>query len=795
MAQNPQRPASNLGYLPAPQPNYGRFTASGTALGRGFNAAGYRRFEDIPEEINLLGRAPSIVLPTLQDNEKKFFELVHTGDVDAVKEFLEDNAGFNINCVNFQGVSALHIAVKINSEYMVEFLLSQPNIEIGDCILHAVRDNRLKILEMLLEKQQAIAPGLEFVGVTHSSDFPDYVTPMILAAQCGHYEIIELLIKRGHMITKPHHPSCRCGECRSRLENEDLLHAETLRLHLYRAVSNPAYICHSSSDPILVAFFLSKELNECANIIPEFRAAYKELAAAISTFAVDLIACCRSTEETELILKQQAGLETANNFTFPRLVLAMDCKQKEFIAHPNTQQIVEAEWHGDWHEWVLKPILFKIIYSLTRLIMLPFITLMCVLMPNHTLVKHSKIPLNKLMVHNVMYVVFLILILLQSNVDKTGQKRAPPDSGLEPIIMLFVAGYVWGYLRICAIKGPARHFRGLWSWNDLIMYVLFLLTFLFWVASYMDAKHNDQMDLERKYWHQLDPILISEGAFAIATIMAYFRLLYLCRLNYYLGPLQIALGKMGNDMAQFLSIFTIIIIAFTAGLCRFYQYYDGMVQTDAASGIKTQQVSSFVDFKSTLKTFFWAIFCMSAVESANVVIENLPGEKENTTIINKHDFTETVGYIAFALFEVLTVIMILNMLVATMCNTFQKVIDNVDIEWTFGKTDLYLEYMVQTTLPPPLNLIPTAEGISTMMEWLQLGRDAAGKTAQCSVTHCCYITNPEDEQISKDFPVLMSQLIQRYFREKDSNEEKQANLESIRDELAEIKEMLKDVLK
>lgn len=791
MAQNPQRPPS-MGYLVPPQRQYGRFS-SATGLGERFGGPGYRRFDDMAEETSL-GRIPSVILPTLQFNEKRFFELVHSGDVRAVEDFLADNPDFNINCVNFQGVSGLHIAVKINSEAMVEFLLTQKDIDIGDCVLHAVRDNKSKILEMLLEKQNAIAPGLEYVGVTHSSDFPDHVTPLILAAQCGHYEIIEMLINRGHIITKPHNPSCRCGDCRSRLENDDVLHAETLRLNLYRAISNPAYICHSSNDPILTAFHLCKELKECADLIPEFRAAYRELAAEISTFAVELIACCRSTEETELILKQQAGIETASHFTFPRLVLAMDCKQKEFVAHPNTQQILEAEWHGDWHEWVLKPVIFKMLYSLTRIILLPLLTLMCVIMPKHSMVKHSRIPLNKLMVHNVMYVAFLIIIFMQSNIDKTGQKRAPPESGLEPIIMIFVLGYIWGYFRICAIRGPARHFRGLWSWHDLIMYILFLLTFLFWAASYMDVKNNDQMDLERKYWHQLDPILISEGTFAIATIMAFFRLMYLCRLNYYLGPLQIGLGKMGADMAQFISIFAIIIISFTAGLCRFYQYYDGMVQTDTASGMKTQQVSSFVDFKSTLKTFFWAIFCMSSVESADVVIENLPGDSDNSTIINKHDFTATVGYIAFALFEVLIVIMILNMLVATMCNTFQRVIDNVDIEWTFGKTDVYLEYMVQTTLPPPLNLIPTADGISSMMEWLQLGKDPTGKSALCSMTHCCYISTPEDEQVSKDFPVLMSQLVQRYFREKDSGEGS-ADMDAIKQDLSEIKELLKEALK
>lgn len=84
------------------------------------------------------------------------------------------------------------------------------------------------------------------------------------------------------------------------------------------------------------------------------------------------------------------------------------------------------------------------------------------------------------------------------------------------------------------------------------------------------------------------------------------------------------------------------------GLCHLYQYYNGMVQTDDESKLKTEQESSFVDFKSTLKTLFWAVFCMSPVESADVIIENLPGERESETIINHHSFTEFIGYLAFA---------------------------------------------------------------------------------------------------------------------------------------------------
>ncbi|XP_066148800.1 short transient receptor potential channel 5-like [Euwallacea fornicatus] len=752
----------------------------------------YNRLSEIDSSLRA---RPSILLPHLQESEKKFFELVASGDVLAVKHYLDSNSGFNINCVNFQGVSALLIAVKNHLESMVEYLLAQPQIDIGDCILHAVKDNQRRILEALLQKMSETAPSLEFVGVTHSSDFPDYVTPLILAAQCGHYEIIELLIQRGHTISKPHPPSCRCADCHVHLERDDLLYVESLRLNLYKAVSNPAYICHSTYDPILTAFHLAKELNECSDIVPEFRIAYAELSSEISSFAVDLIACCRSTNEMELILKQTSGL-TSRIYNLPRLALAMAYKQKTFVAHPNTQQIVEATWCGDWHEYKLKSPLVKCLLPILRIFFLPIIAVMSLAMPNHSLTKHWSIPLNKMISHIAGYLIFLLIIFLESNLDKTKQRRRPPNSGLEYVIIAFVTGNIWTSCRMLLLIGPRNYFRKLWNWHAVINNMLFIITFLFWFASYRDAIKNDQVDLERKYWHHLDPLLIAEGTFAIAVIMAFLKLLFFCKLNYYLGPLQISLGKMCVDMAKYFTIFSIIILSFSAGLCRFYQYYDGMVQIDE-NQMKTQQVSSFVDIFSTLKTLFWAILCMTPLESADVIIENLPGDTPASTIINKHSFTEAIGYICFALFEVLIVIMIVNMLIATMSSTFQRVLDNLDVEWTFGKTDFYIEYMLHTITPSPFNLIPTPAGVIRFIEMMNGTRTAGDIDKQGG---CCQISlstkkNSIDKQVNEiEYPALVSLLVQRYFREKDEAHQAATEIDLLRQEIHELKVLLNDII-
>lgn len=100
---------------------------------------------------------------------------------------------------------------------------------------------------------------------------------------------------------------------------------------------------------------------------------------------------------------------------------------------------------------------------------------------------------------------------------------------------------------------------------ELVMLVLFVLAFLFWIVAALDVRINGQRDLERKYWHKYDPTLIAEGTFCFATIMAFFKLLFICQLDYDLGPLQLSLVKMIRDVGHFIAIFGIIIMAYTIG--------------------------------------------------------------------------------------------------------------------------------------------------------------------------------------------------------------------------------------
>lgn len=96
----------------------------------------------------------------------------------------------------------------------------------------------------------------------------------------------------------------------------------------------------------------------------------------------------------------------------------------------------------------------------------------------------------------------------------------------------------------------------------------------------------------------------------------------------------------------------------------------------------TRQEESFTSLSNTFHTLFWGIFCMTPLEATNVVVENGSGGRQSY----HHDFTELVGFVLFASFEVFMVIVLLNMLIAAVSATFEQVDQNSETEWLFGRT-------------------------------------------------------------------------------------------------------------
>lgn len=157
-------------------------------------------------------------------------------------------------------------------------------IRIGDSVLFAIAHDNLQLLDRLLEFKEKNGDGdgdgdaSAAAAADSSEEFPSFMTPLMLAAQCGRYETVEYLLSHGHALDRPHPPRCQCAE-RCADAHADIVADGCERLNAYRAISDPSYLCCSSAaDPILACFLLHDELLDCGAVDQVYKTVYTAMA-------------------------------------------------------------------------------------------------------------------------------------------------------------------------------------------------------------------------------------------------------------------------------------------------------------------------------------------------------------------------------------------------------------------------------------------------------------------------------------------------------------------------------------
>ncbi|XP_045478713.1 transient-receptor-potential-like protein isoform X2 [Harmonia axyridis] len=725
--------------------------------------------------------------------EKKYLLAVERGDMANVKRILQlakRKKAVDINCVDSLGRGALTISIDQENLEMVELLIIM-GVETRDALLHAINVEFVEAVELLLEHEELIHVEGEPYSwqkvESNTASFTPDITPLILAAHRNNYEIIKILLDRGATIPMPHDIKCGCDECITS-SRQDSLRQALSRLNEYKALASPSLIALSSSDPILTAFQLSWELRGLAFAEPECKSEYLDLRRQCQQFAVDLLHQSRSSQELAIILNHDPDdptpYEEGEHMRLSRLELAIQYKQKKFVSHPNIQQLLAAIWYEGVPGFRRKTSSQKIMIIVKVALLFPFYCMLYIIAPNTHTGKLMRKPFMKFLIHASSYLFFLLILILvsqraedlfieqfgtekwkESVVEKYERQRGNPPMLLEYVVLIYVLGFIFEEAHEMFSEGFANYLRNMWNIIDFTRNFLYTAVLLLRVAAYLEqnseiSRNPGTAYLRREEWAAFDFQLVAEGLFAAANVFSALKLVHLFSINPHLGPLQISLGRMVIDIVKFFFIYSLVLFAFACGLNQLLWYFsdlerqkcfhlpNGNADFDnfADSCMKWRYFANVFESSQSL---FWASFGLVDLSSFE-----LTGIKT---------YTRFWGLLMFGSYSVINVIVLLNLLIAMMSNSYAIIEEHSDTEWKFARTKLWLSYFEESaTLPPPFNLIPTPKLLLK-----SLGLRKKDKLARMSSK----IRNREERERDYKYSAVMRALVWRYVAAQHKKEE------------------------
>ncbi|CAH1393552.1 unnamed protein product [Nezara viridula] len=439
--------------------------------------------------------------------------------------------------------------------------------------------------------------------------------------------------------------------------------------------------------------------------------------------------------------------------------------------------------------------------------MFPFYTVIYMIAPTSRTGMFMKKPFVKFICHSASYSFFLMLLGMASQrvetlvIEMFGpdwmvefvQEWKRPERGsmpgvVESFIIVYVISLIWNEARALWSDGLLDYVNDLWNIVDFITNMFYCTWICMrataWFIVQREIWTGQNYDYAREQWDMFDPMLISEGAFAAGMIFSFLKLVHIFSVNPHLGPLQISLGRMIIDIIKFFFIYTLVLFAFGCGLNQLMWYYADLEKSkcyhnvDGPADFDTQERACsiwrrFANLFETSQSLFWASFGL--VDLTNFELTGIKG------------FTRFWALLMFGSYSVINIIVLLNMLIAMMSNSYQIISERSDVEWKFARSKLWVSYFEEgDTIPPPFNLLPSA------MVFINLFRcgDASKRTDS--------MVKKSRTQAQNKYEAVMRLLVRRYVtaeqRKRDEVGITEDDVMEIRQDISTLRFELIDIL-
>uniref|UniRef100_A0AC34FQB9 Ion transport domain-containing protein n=1 Tax=Panagrolaimus sp. ES5 TaxID=591445 RepID=A0AC34FQB9_9BILA len=434
----------------------------------------------------------------------------------------------------------------------------------------------------------------------------------------------------------------------------------------------------------------------CKSYDTEHAEIYGQLLLKLQNFSSDFIQQCRSVEEIDCVLNQREGASLSEcDSIFPRVRLALDANMKPLLSHMNVQISLRARWLGAWAEGH-----GNLGRDMGRFIRHTFFYPILALLHSFSagiLVKSFEVPYARYLSYTTSYLIFIFLLAVLRYLKRSATGETI-QLAIEAYVFIYVMGQILSEFLEFSRRGIAKYFGLWWRFFDFILLYVFVVSFICWSAAKMSPVPKG---LHRKHWIAFDPSILFEIFFGTACLMAFWRVFYFVQLHRTLGSTVISIGRCVGQVFSYFGIMAIVIASFGLGISTLLQpYEDAVVLQD--DGVSKTMTSSFANIILSIRSLFWGFFGYLNYSEYITVVGNAGPKFEPTN----HYITHVASELLVAIYYIVTVITLLNLMISLLVKKADEVLENEDVEWKFTRAHIYFEFFEDSAaVPPPFNLV------------------------------------------------------------------------------------------
>ncbi|KAG2444473.1 hypothetical protein HXX76_001225 [Chlamydomonas incerta] len=391
---------------------------------------------------------------------------------------------------------------------------------------------------------------------------------------------------------------------------------------------------------------------------------------------------------------------------------ALQVRDKEFMAHRLIQQVFTEKWDtmgiSDYANNVVGAAWGAFVMCLafsSWLLLCPLgLAARAASLGGYQLMQRGKVvvdsrfpwhvPLYRWVLHVGTLVAYVVCLSVKVFVEGTGDHLGVRITALSTALAAWSVAILVDEAQDLAETGWQTYCSDWWNLNDVVMAATYVTSWALRVAS-IDSP--DEISLQ----------LWSNDLLSLAVVVAYARLFSMLELSQGFGPLiQMVVLMLFKDVSRFILIAAVVLLGFGVSLNAMFAPVCLDRQWQASEDGGDGGDGAMVCVTYTLWAYNWD---KNGVFGAMNYLQYMSLGYASASDLEQKRVTGNLFYFVFI---ICTAIVLLNLFIAMMADTYTRVTAKAETEYRYRKALIMVDYYSREAVFPPLNLLALALGLA-----------------------------------------------------------------------------------